>query len=385
VVSRGRRVAIVGVGYSEVGRRTGLSLDHLTAQAAVAAMQDAGVTPADIDGVAVHSYPYQFVSANHTAAMLGIPDLAFSSSSVEGPAYSAAALHGLAAVASGSAELCLTVRTVHASGAASTTASHGASAAIAGPQQFSAPYGDLSGAHFAALYMRRLMTTYGLTEEDFGAFAVAQRDFALANPDESFFREPLTIDQYLESRYIAEPLHLFDCDYPVDASSALLFTTEERARDLRQRPVYFDATAHATTNESDFNLVEDMTHTAPWRAARRMWSRTELQVSDVGVAGLYDGFTFIAMQWLEALGFCGEGESGAFVRAGHTRRDGIIPTNTDGGACNVGRRHGANFFIEVTRQLRGTAGARALPNHPTVGVVTNGVGAFVGCALLTVD
>ena len=91
------------------------------------------------------------------------------------------------------------------------------------------------------------------------------------------------------------------------------------------------------------------------------------------------------MQWMEALGFCDEGQSGAFIRSGATGADGSLPTNTDGGACNVGRRHGANFFIEVTRQLRGTAGDRALPNNPKVGVVSNAVGGFAACALLTVD
>ncbi len=116
-----------------------------------------------------------------------------------------------------------------------------------------------------------------------------------------------------------------------------------------------------------------------------MWSRTDLKPKDVQTAGLYDGFSFIAMQWLEALGFCEEGGSGAFVRSGATSATGSLPTNTDGGACNVGRRHGANFFIEVTRQLRGTAGDRALPNNPKVGVVSNAVGGFAACALLTAD
>src|SRR5262249_24719353 len=121
----------------------------------------------------------------------------------------------------------------------------------------------------------------------------------------------------------------------------------------------------------------------PWRAAKRMWSRTGLTPADVDVAGLYDGFTFIAMQWLEALGFCGEGESGPFVEAGQTRLDGSIPTNTDGGARNVGRRHGPNFFIEVTRQLRGEVdGGRQVPDAE-VGVVSNAVGGFSACALLT--
>jgi len=378
-----QRVAIVGIGYSTVGRNTGLSLNALTAQSSIAAMTDAGVTPADIDGVVVHSFPHQYVSATHTAAMLGIPDLAFYSGSIDGAAYAVAALHGIAAVASGSSEMCLTLRTVHRADAAGGPALGGGG--VGGPSQFSMPYGAFTGAHFAGLYMRRHMARYGTKEEDFGAFAVAERDYALRNPAESFFHDPLTIEEYMNSRYIAKPLHLLDCDYPVDSSSALIFTTEERARDLRQKPVFFDSWAMGTTAEADFSLVEDMTHSSPFMAARRMWSRTGLKPSDVGVAGLYDGFSFIALQWLEALGFCAEGESGPFVAAGNTRPDGIIPTNTDGGACNVGRRHGANFFIEVTRQLRGTAGDRALPRKPAVGVVSNAVGGFSGCALLTAE
>lgn len=381
IVPKQPRVAIVGVGYSTVGRNTGLSLDALTAQASVAAMSDAGVTPKDIDGVVVHSFPHQLVGAAHTAAMLGIPDLAFYSGSVDGAAYSVGAMHAIAAIASGSADTVLTLRTVHRAGATGG----GTALAIPAFMQFTLPYGSFTAAHWAGLYMQRHMALYGTKEEDFGAFAIAQREYATANPTEAFFTDPLTMDDYLGSRYIAKPLHLLDCDYPVDSSSALIFTTEERARDLKQKPVFFDSWAMGTAPQSDFNLVEDMTQSAPFMAARRMWSRSDLKPSDVGVAGLYDGFTFIAMQWLEALGFCGLGESGPFVTAGNTRAHGAIPTNTDGGACNVGRRHGANFFIEVTRQLRGTAGDRALPNPPRAGVVSNAVGAFAGCALITAD
>ncbi|MCW2524961.1 MAG: thiolase family protein [Frankiales bacterium] len=384
-VAKKQRVAIVGVGYSTVGRDTGLSLDELTAQASVAAMNDAGVTPSDIDGVATHSLPHQYVSATHTAAMLGIPDLAFYSSSVDGAAYSVAALHGIAAVASGTSEMCLTLRTVHRHGAAGGVSMLDVdpTEGVAGTAQFAMPYGAFTGAHWAGLYMRRHMAMYGTTEADFGAFAVAQREHALRNPTESFFHDPLTIDDYLNSRYIAKPLHLLDCDYPVDAGSALIFTTEERARDLKQKAVFIDAWASGTTKEADFSLVEDMTHSSPWMAARRLWSQTALKPSDVDIAGLYDGFSFIALQWLEALGFCGEGESGPYVSAGNTRLNGLLPTNTDGGACNVGRRHGANFFIELTRQLRGTAGDHALPKKPDVGVVSNAVGGFAFAALLT--
>ena len=386
-MAKKQRVAIVGVGYSTVSRDSGLSLDELTAQSSVAAMADAGVTAKDIDGIAVHSFPHQYVGATHTAAMLGIPDLAFYSASIDGAAYSVAAAHGIAAVASGSADMCLTIRTVHKAGAAGGSAMlpGGGNAGIPGNFQFSMPYGSFTGAHWAGLYMQRHMAMFGTKEEDFGAFAVAQREYAVNNPSESFFTDPITIDDYMNSRYIAKPLHLLDCDYPVDSSSALIFTTEERARDLKQKAVFFDSWASGTTAHADFSLVADMTQSSPFNAAKRMWAKTSLKPSDVGVAGLYDGFTFIAMQWLEALGFCGLGESGPFVSAGSTRANGVIPTNTDGGACNVGRRHGANFYIEVTRQLRGTAGDRALPNKPTVGVVSNAVGGFAHCALLTAD
>ncbi|MGE0879607.1 MAG: thiolase family protein [Acidimicrobiia bacterium] len=382
---RGRRVAIVGVGYSTIGRSTGLSLDHLTAQAGVAAMNDAGLRPADIDGVAVHSFPHQYQSATRTAHMLGIPDAAYYSGSIDGAAYQVAAMHGWSAVASGACDTCITVRTVHRQGAAGGGVSRDADARYGGGQQFNVPYGLFTGSHWAGMYMRRHMHEFGTTPEQFGHFAIAQRDYATRNPD-ALLREPLSMDDYLSSRYISEPLHLLDCDYPVDSSSALIFTTEERARDLRHRPVFIEASAGGTTDAADFSLVESMPQSSPWRAAKRMWSRTELKPSDVQVAGLYDGFTFIAMQWLEALGFCGLGESGPFVGEGNTRPGGRIPTNTDGGACNVGRRHGANFFIEVTRQLRGEGecGDRQIPGA-RVGVVSNAVGGFAGCALLTAD
>jgi acetyl-CoA acetyltransferase len=345
-------------------------------------MHDAGLTPRDIDGVAVHCFPHQVMSATETADLLGIPDLGYYSGSVDGAAYSVAAMHAISAVASGMSEVCLSVRPVLQAGANGLAAGFG-DQPVAGPRQFHMPFGSLTAAQFAGSYMRRHMDTYGTTEEHFGAFAIAQRDHAVLNP-EAIFRDPLTMDDYLNSRYVSKPTRLLDCDYPVDSGSALIFTTEERARDLAKKPVFVDAFASGTTAETDFFLVEDMNHSSPWMAAQRMWAKTDLRPADVDVAGLYDGFTFIPLQWLEALGFCGEGESGPFVAEGNTRLGGTIPTNTDGGACNVGRRHGANFFIEVTRQLRGECGSRQVPDAK-VGVVTNSVGGFAACGLLTAD
>jgi acetyl-CoA acetyltransferase len=379
---KARRVAIVGVGYSTVGRDTGLSLTTLTAQASVAAMAEAGLSPSDIDGVASHCFPNQFVSATALAQTLGIPELGFFSGSVEGPAYAVAAAHGAAAVASGACEVCLTIRTVQRHGA---TAGErlARQTSFGGPNQFTAPYGALSAVHWAAMYKRRHMAEYGTTEEQFGAFASTQRAYAAKNSD-ALLREPMSIEDYLATRYVSEPLRLVDCDYPVDAGSALIFTTEERARDLRQRPVFIDSITLGTPPVTDFYLTENYSKSAPWITAKRLWSKTDYCSADVDVAGLYDGFIPIAMQWLEALGFCAEGESGPFVEAGHTGPGGVVPTNTDGGACNVGRRHGANYFIEVTRQLRGQCDDRQVPDAK-VGVAANAVGGFAGAALLTIE
>ena len=224
------------------------------------------------------------------------------------------------------------------------------------------------------------MAEFGTTEEQFGHHVIAQREHASLN-DDAIFREPITMDDYLAARYVSKPVRILDCDYPVDSGSAVIFTTEERARDLDQPVVLVESYALTATG-GQFEIQEDMVSTAPAECARSLWSRTDLKPSDVDTAQLYDGFSIIVFQWLEALGFCGLGEAGPFVEAGNTRLGGSLPVNTDGGACNVGRRHGANFCIEATRQLRGQSGERQVEGAE-VSVFTNAVGPFAGAALLT--
>ena len=180
----GRRVAIVGLGYSKVGRRLGLPAETLCAQASVAALQDAGVRPADVDGLVVHSFVNEFVSAFRTADMIGIPDLAFFSTNADGSAYSMAALIAAAAVASGSTDMCLTLRPImQATATGASVDRQSQKSFVSGPNAFLAPYGNITGAHWAGMYMRRMMHEYGFTEEMFGALAVAQREYASANPE----------------------------------------------------------------------------------------------------------------------------------------------------------------------------------------------------------
>lgn len=377
---RSRRVAIVGVGNSTIGRSTGLSLEQLSAQACLAAIEDAGIGLLEIDGVAVHVTPWEPLAATQIADLLGLDELAFFSGSFDGPTYATAAINAITAVASGTCDVCLTLRSIKRTGSAPQSRLTDMASAK-GNNQFLSPYGALGAIHWAGMMKQRHMEIFGTTDEQFGAYLIAQREFAIRN-DEAVFRLPLEMGDYLDSRYVSEPLRLLDCDYPIDSSGAVIFTTEERAKDLRQPAVMVDAWALGTANVGDFYILDELTVGAPFAAARRMWSRTGLTAGDVDVAGVYDGFSIIALQWLEAFGFCGVGESGPFVESGATRAGGSIPVNTDGGACNVGRRHGTNFFIEMTRQLRGQCGDRQI-DGAEVAVVSNGAGRLAGCVVLT--
>jgi acetyl-CoA acetyltransferase len=253
---------------------------------------------------------------------------------------------------------------------------------VAGDQQFSAPFGaGAAAATIAGFQMQAHMARYGTTEEHFAQNAVTQRYHASLN-DDAIFRDPITVEDYLSSRYISKPVRLFDCDYPCDSASAVIFTTAERARDSRKKPVYVEAYAIAAIRDFDMSILEDHTRNAPVHVAETLWSRTDLAPEDVNVAELYDGFTIITFEWLEALGFCKPGEAGPFIADGNTRLGASLPLNTDGGACNVGRRHGANYCIEATRQIRGECGRRQVPDAD-VAVWSNGVGCFAGAVLLT--
>jgi acetyl-CoA acetyltransferase len=252
---------------------------------------------------------------------------------------------------------------------------------VKGDGQFAHPFGCVPLHGIAAMPTQRHMALYGTTEEQFGAHVVAQRYHASLN-EEAIFRTPLTVDDYLESRYVSKPVRLLDCDYPVDSASAVIYTTEERAINLQQKPVFVEAATYTGSKYITFDHLDDLLSSAPVHCAKQLWSRTSLRPDDVDCVQLYDGFTIIPFLWLEALGFCGEGESGPFVEAGNTRLGGSLPMNTDGGACNVGRRHGANFCIEAIRQLRGQSGARQVPDAE-VALWANAVGPFSGAVLMT--
>ena len=385
------RVAAVGVGYSTTGRRTGLTSWQLALQAAHAAMADAGMTPQDMDGVALlwgvagpEPEGLDTVDPMDLGYMLGISPLNWYGTA--GPSYIGPAVQAVAAIKAGFCHTVLTLRIINqrlSSADQIAQAGRSAPVEVGGDWQFTLPFGSVSPVQsIAALPAQRHMDLFGTTEEQFGAHVIAQRQHASLNPD-AIFRDPLTMEDYLSSRYISTPVRILDCDYPVDSASAVIFTTQERAKNWKQKPVYVESASYSSVKYMTFENIDDMTRSSPFHAARELWNRTDLGPADVDCAQLYDGFTIIVFQWLEALGFCGLGESGPFVEAGNTRLGGSLPVNTDGGACNVGRRHGANFCIEAIQQLRGgRSGERQVP-EAEVAVWANAVGPFSGAMLMT--
>jgi len=385
-------VAAVGVGYSTTGRNTGLSSFELGRQATMAALADSGITPSDIDGVSLLWGPggppqpsFDMVEPMGFAEAMGIGPLNWYG--MPGPAYIGPALDAISAIRAGFAHTVLTLRIINQR--LTTTAEIAAAGKATAPMPapgafgFTWPYGFAVGGmipSIAAMPAQRHMDIFGTTEEQFGAHVIAQRAHAAMNED-AIFRDPLTMDEYLASRYIAKPVRLLDCDYPVDSASAVIYTAGDRAHDWNKPPVWVEAATNSSVAGGSFDLI-DMNQNSPFHAASELWNRTDLTVDDCDFAQLYDGFTIIVFQWLEALGFCKLGEAGPFVAEGNTRLGGKVPVNTDGGACNVGRRHGANFCIETVRQLRGECGPRQVENAE-VGVWANAVGPFSGAVLMT--
>ncbi|MFC5753894.1 thiolase family protein [Actinomadura rugatobispora] len=384
-----RRAVISGVGQSAIGRQVDRSGLQLTLDAVLAAVEDAGLTLDDIDGLAMfpgggaanlpgyangNLYEVQDTLRITTTWRQGL---------VEGmslPFYGPAQ-----AVATGQARHVVIWRTVK-EGSASRNAggrpAYGSTKPVAeGPLAWLLPVGMLSPVCQVAPYAARYMHEYGVTREQLAWIPVTQRAHAALNPD-AVYRTPLTVEDYLGSRMISTPMCLYDCDAPCDGATAIVVSAADTASDLRA-PVRIEAMAGVVEGRPSWEQWEDMGRVGHG-AARAMWARTGLRPGDVDVAELYDGFTIEAVWWLEAMGFCGPGEAGAFVDGGkRIALDGELPLNTWGGQLSGGRLHAAfGHTAEAVRQLRGEAGAAQVAGAE-VAAVTNVGGFEAGAALLT--
>jgi acetyl-CoA acetyltransferase len=257
------------------------------------------------------------------------------------------------------------------------------SGTASGSNQWRLPFRAYSAANWLALYARRHMYEFGTTEEQMAQIALNSRRNAGLNP-KAIFREPLTMDDYLSARMITSPFRLYDCDIPVDGSTTLVVSAAEHARAVGHPVARVEAIGTALRGRPSWEMWDDLTTMPARTSAQHMWSRTDLGPGDVDVAELYDGFSWLTMSWLEALGFCGHGESGPFIEGGtRIALDGQLPLNTNGGQLSAGRLHGYGYLHEAVLQLRGEAGDRQVGGTPEVAVVSNGGGPISGCMLLT--
>jgi acetyl-CoA acetyltransferase len=386
---------ISGLGISRIGRRMGIRGLELTLEAARAATEDAGLPANDIDGIITFgdTPSAEVVEAlGNQATEVGF---GFGTGGVVTPVMSA-----LLAVSERRAGHVLVYRTVAMLGGAinqtaspmlNPLANPPVEPRIPGTRRKLKPFEDIdelvaahaySAANWLAMHCRRHMELYGTTKEQLGWLAINSRRNAGLNP-RAAFRDPMTMDDYLASRPVSTPFGLFDCDVPIDGSIALVVSHADYAADCPNRPVAVEAIG-GTYGSGGWFHRDDFPKMASVEAAAEMWSRTDLAPTDVNVAELYDGFTFLTFAWLEALGFCADGEAGPFVE-GATRiaLDGELPLNTYGGQLSAGRMHGYWLLHEACLQLRGQAGDRQVATRPEVAVAAAGGGPIAGCLLLT--
>ena len=355
-----RRVAIVGAAESDLGKVPDKTALELQAQAAGRALADAGLKLSDVDGVFAHTTD-RFASLQ-LSEYLGITPRHVDSTNVGGMSNLVHIQHALAAISAGMCEVALIAY-------GSTQLSDGSrklSIADEDPRsprgQFVTPYGQLSPIGYYAMVAQLHMQRYGTTSRDLAEVAVAARKWAALNP-KAYRREPLTIEDVLNSPMIAEPLHQRDCCLVTDGGGALVVTTAERARSLRRPPVHVLGFASTFAHHyTPFN-TPDWLDTGVSRTAEQALAMAGVERKDIDVVQIYDHFTIGVIQALEELGFCERGEGGDFVRGGRLAPGGDFPINTSGGGLSYNHpgMFGMLLVIEAVKQLRKECGDRQLP------------------------
>ncbi|WP_262702253.1 MULTISPECIES: lipid-transfer protein [Streptomyces] len=373
----GGRAAIVGIGATEFSKDSGRSELKLAVEAVQAALDDAGLAPADVDGLVTFTMD---TSPEITVAQAcGIGDLTFFSRVHYGGGAACATVQQAAlAVATGVAEVVVCYRAFNERSGRrfGSGVQHREPSAEGAALGWSLPFGLLTPASWVAMAAQRYLHTYGLTPEVFGHVAVTDRRHAATNPAAYFHGKPITLAEHAASRWIVEPLRLLDCCQETDGGQAIVVTSVERARDLPRPPAVITAAAQGAGRgqEQMTSFYRDDLTGLPEMGvvAGQLWRGSGLTPADIDVAILYDHFTPFVLMQMEEFGFCGRGEAAGFVA------EDALPLNTHGGQLGEAYLHGMNGIAEAVRQIRGSSvnqvpgAARTLVTAGT-GVPTSGL------------
>jgi acetyl-CoA acetyltransferase len=384
------KAAIAGIGATEFSKASGRSELQLALEACVAACEDAGIEPSRVRGLS--TFTMETNPESEIMRGLGIPELThFSRIHFGGGAPCATVQYAAMAVASGAADYVLCYRAFNErSGRRFGSGVQGRPAGVTAEEaQFSwtSSYGLLTPASWVAMFATRMMHEFGITSEDFGRVAVADRRHAANNPAAHFYQQPITLEDHQSSRWIVEPLHLLDCCQETDGGQAMLVTTVERARDLKQPSVVVEAAAQGMADDQhmmrSFNRSSLVGLPEMGTCARQIWETSGLGPDDIKTAVLYDHFTPFVLAQLEEFGFCGRGEAKDFIADGAIEMGGRLPINTHGGQLGEAYLHGMNGVAEGVRQVRGTS-VNQVDGAEHV-LVTGGTGVPTSAVMLGVD
>ena len=353
------RAAIVGIGQTEFSKESGRSELQLACESTRAALDDAGLSPREVDGLVTFSMDSS--DEIEVARNLGIPELSlFTRIPYGGGAACGVVMQAAMAIATGAADVIVCYRAFNERSGMRFGGPGMASATLPPFLDMYGPYGLLTPASWVALHARRYMHEYGVTNEDFGRISVVDRKHAATNPAAWFYQRPITLAEHQQSRWIVEPvLRLLDCCQESDGGVALVVTTPERARDLRQAPAMIVAAAQGAADDGELMMsyyrpkITGLPEMGV--VAKKLWSTSGLTPADIQTAFLYDHFTPFVLVQLEELGFCGRGEAKHFATVENLSIGGRLPINTSGGLLGEAYIHGMNGITEAVRQIRGTS------------------------------
>jgi acetyl-CoA acetyltransferase len=368
---------IAGIGQTEFSKNSGRSELQLACEAVKAALDDCGLPPSKVDGLVTFSMDTN--DEVEVAQAVGCGDLTFYSRIPYGGGAAIGVIQQAAmAVATGVADYVVVYRAFNERSGRRYSVGIGEGIVTADLIHWSwyLPFGLLTPASWVAMFTQRYMHEYGLKGEDLAHVAVSTRKHAVNNPNAFFYGKELTVAEHMASRFIAEPLRLFDCCQESDGGCAQVVTTPERARDLKQKGALIRGVAEAAARgqENMTSFYRPSISSLPEKdlVAKQIYAQSGLSPTDIDAAIIYDAFTPIVLWQLESYGFCKRGESAAFVRDGNLELGGRLPCNTHGGQLSEAYIHGMNGVNEGVRLIRGTSLNQPKKNDHVL--VTAGVG-----------